>query len=182
MQVKNKVQLITYPDGLGGDLPTLASVLDEEFPGLFPGGVHLLPPFPSSSDRGFAPLTYDAIETRFGTWEDVRRLGERAPLLLDLMVNHLSARSPQFADFLARGQASSWADLFIPLDKVWPGGEPVEADLARIFLRRPRPWSTFQVGNPPTPTRVWTTFGKTDPSEQIDMDWRSRQFRELITQ
>jgi sucrose phosphorylase len=57
MSVTNQVQLITYPDSLGGSLPALAEVLDEEFPGRFPGGVHVLPPFPSSGDRGFAPLT-----------------------------------------------------------------------------------------------------------------------------
>lgn len=180
MQVKNRVQLITYPDSLGGDLRSLAGVLDEHFPGCFEGGIHILPPFPSSGDRGFAPLTYDEIDPRFGTWEDVRRLGQSHDLLLDLMVNHVSSRSPYFVDFLARGRDSEWADLFITLDKVWPDGVPVQADLDRIFLRRPRPWSTFPVGTPSTPLPVWTTFGKTDPSEQIDMDWRSPQFRSVI--
>ncbi len=55
MRVRNKVQLITYPDSLGGDLRSLAGVLDEHFPGCFEGGIHILPPFPSSGDRGFAP-------------------------------------------------------------------------------------------------------------------------------
>jgi sucrose phosphorylase len=180
VQVRNKVQLITYPDGLGGDLRNLATVLDEHFSGCFDGGIHILPPFPSSGDRGFAPLTYDEIDPRFGTWDDVQRLGRSRDLLLDLMVNHVSSRSPYFLDFIARGRDSEWADLFIALDKVWPGGDPVQADLDRIFLRRPRPWSTFHVGTPPTPLAVWTTFGKTDPSEQIDMDWRSPQFRAVV--
>ena len=182
MEVKNKVQLITYPDSMGGDLRSLADTLDEHFPGCFPGGIHILPPFPSSGDRGFAPLTYDEIAPRFGTWEDVRRLGQSHDLMLDLMVNHISSRSPYFLDFLARGRDSEWADLFVTLDKVWPDGVPVQADLDRIFLRRPQPWSTFRVGKSPTPLRVWTTFGKTDPSEQIDMDWRSPKFRSLIEQ
>src|SRR5512142_2660916 len=98
MDIRNKVQLITYPDGLGGDLPTLSRVLDEEFPGLF-GGIHLLPPFPSSGDRGFAPLTYDEIEPAFGTWEDLRLIGESAPVMLDLMANHMSRPSPAARDF-----------------------------------------------------------------------------------
>jgi sucrose phosphorylase len=180
MQVKNKVQLITYPDSLGGDLPNLAVVLDEHFAGCFEGGIHILPPFPSSGDRGFAPLTYDEIDPRFGTWQDVQRLGESHGVMLDLMVNHTSSRSPYFVDFLERGRDSEWADLFITLDKVWPDGVPLEADVARIFLRRSRPWSTFSVGTPPKPLPVWTTFGKTEPSEQIDMDWRSPQFRSVI--
>jgi sucrose phosphorylase len=180
MQVKNKVQLITYPDGLGGNLRSLDQVLEECFPGLFPGGIHILPPFPSSGDRGFAPLTYDRIDPRFGSWDDIRRLSERYDVMLDMIVNHVSSRSPYFQDFLARGRDSAWADLFITLDKVWPDGVPVQEDVDRIFLRRPRPWSTFQVGEQSSPVSVWTTFGKTDPSEQIDMDWRSPCYRSVV--
>lgn len=180
MDLGRGVQLITYPDSLGGGLRALGEVLDEEFPGLFPGGVHVLPPFPSSGDRGFAPITYDEIDPAFGTWADLRRIGERTPVMLDVMVNHVSARSAQFRDYLARGGASPWADLFIPLEKVWPGGEPDAVDLERIFLRRARPWSTYGVGEPPVPTRVWTTFGREDPSEQVDVDARSPRFRGLV--
>lgn len=42
--VKNKVQLITYPDSLGGNLKALKSNLDTYFPNLFEGGIHILPP------------------------------------------------------------------------------------------------------------------------------------------
>ena len=38
MAVKNKVQLITYPDSLGGDLKTLNNVLTKYFPKTFKGG------------------------------------------------------------------------------------------------------------------------------------------------
>jgi glycosidase len=136
MQVKNKVQLITYPDGLGGDLDGLERTLDEHFAGLFQGGIHVLPPFPSSADRGFAPLTYDEIDPRFGSWDDVRRLSERYDVMLDMIVNHVSRRSPYFSDFVARGLESEWAELFITLDKVWTDGRPVQADVDKIFLRR----------------------------------------------
>ena len=47
MAVKNQVQLITYPDSLGGDLKTLNQVLTTYFPNTFKGGIHILPPFPS---------------------------------------------------------------------------------------------------------------------------------------
>lgn len=40
MAVKNKVQLITYPDSLGGDLKTLNNVLTKYFPKTFKGGIH----------------------------------------------------------------------------------------------------------------------------------------------
>jgi sucrose phosphorylase len=181
IQIKNKVQLITYPDGLGGDLRSLGRVLDEHFSGLFEGGIHILPPFPSSGDRGYSPLTYDEIDPCFGSWQDIRELSERYDVMLDMMVNHVSSRSPYFQDFLARGRDSQWADLFITLDRVWPpDGVPAAGDLDRIFLRRKRPWSTYEVGTPPTPVAVWTTFGKADPSDQIDMDWRSPRFRSIV--
>src|SRR5574340_754229 len=140
LMVKNQVQLITYPDALGGDLRTLNHVLQSHFDGLFPGGIHLLPPFPSSGDRGFAPLTYLEIAPQFGTWDDVRRLARTHPMLLDLMVNHISARSAYFQDFLDKGRQSQYADLFIPLNKVWPNGDPTQGDIDKLFLRRLEPF------------------------------------------
>lgn len=181
MTIQNKVQLITYPDSLGGSLRGLDEALSRHFPDMFQGGIHILPPFPSSGDRGFAPLTYLEIDPAFGSWDDIGRLGERYDIMLDLMVNHISSRSTYFADFLAEGRDSKWADLFITLDKYWPDGEPAQADIDRMFLRRARPYSTFKAGATATEERVWTTFGKTDPSEQIDLDWRSPLFRGLIT-
>ena len=100
MAVKNKVQLITYPDSLGGDLQSLWNILEADFPGVFQGGVHILPPFPSSGDRGFAPLTYFSIDEKFGSWADIEKIGQKYDVLLDLMVNHISAKSPFFQDFL----------------------------------------------------------------------------------
>ena len=60
MPIRNAPQLITYPDSLGGNLPALATLLEGPLAGRF-GGVHLLPPFPSSGDRGFAPIDYRSI-------------------------------------------------------------------------------------------------------------------------
>lgn len=94
--MKNQVQLITYPDSLGGDLKSLQMVLEKYFPGLFAGGIHILPPYPSSGDRGFAPLTYLEIEPKFGTWADINHIAEKHAILLDLMVNHISAKSTFF--------------------------------------------------------------------------------------
>mgnify|MGYP001577703470 FL=1 len=93
MTVKNQVQIITYPDSMGGDLKTLNKVLLKYFYDIFKGGVHILPPFPSSGDRGFAPLTYLMIEPEFGTWEDIKAIGENFDVLVDLMVNHISGKS-----------------------------------------------------------------------------------------
>ncbi|GAB2566707.1 sucrose phosphorylase [Gracilibacillus alcaliphilus] len=176
----NQVQLITYPDSLGGDLQALNQVLTTHLSDICKGGVHLLPPFPSSGDRGFAPLSYLEIEPKFGTWEDVKTIGENFDILIDLMVNHISQKSIYFQDFLQKGQTSDYADFFITLDKIWTDGEPVQEDLNKIFLRREKPYSTFQIGESEEEQKVWTTFGKEDPSEQIDLDVHSEKVKQLL--
>ena len=178
MTVKNKVQLITYADSLGGDLKTLDNVLTKYFPNKFKGGIHILPPFPSSGDRGFAPLTYLEIEPQFGTWDDIRKIGEKHDVLLDLMVNHISKNSVFFQDFLKHGKESKYADLFITLDKLWNDGKPLQADIDKMFLRRQVPYSTFNING--EDVSVWTTFGKETPSEQIDLDINSDAVRQLL--
>ena len=180
MTLRNQVQLITYPDSLGGDLKALRRVLETHFPETFPGGLHILPPFPSSGDRGFAPLTYMEIDPTFGDWSDIRALAERGPLLLDLMVNHISAQSEFFQSFLAEGAASPYADLFLTLDKVWPEGEINEAQFNQVFLRRSNPVSEFSLQSNGSRAQLWTTFGKVTPSEQIDFDYRSPTYKDLL--
>jgi len=180
MPTHNHVQLITYPDSLGGDLKSLNRALLTQFPDVFKGGVHILPPFPSSGDRGFAPLTYLEIEPAFGTWADVKEIGKHCPILVDLMVNHISRKSAYFQDFLQRGRESEHADLFITLDKVWMDGKPVQEDIDKIFLRRPKPYSTFTIQETGEEVSVWTTFGRQDPSEQIDLDIKSDKVMQLL--
>lgn len=176
------VQLITYPDSLGGDLAAIAELLGDELAGLFPGGVHILPPFPSSGDRGFAPIDYDRIDPAFGDWADIEAIAAQAPVTLDLMVNHVSRHSEIFQDFVQHGRASTWADAFITLDKVWPGGEPDPADVAKIFLRKPEhPFSDIVVADTGEVERIWTSFGpRVDWSEQIDLDVTSPVARQLF--
>src|SRR6185436_4151606 len=173
-------QLLTYPDSLGGDLPALRRLLDESLDGAF-HGVHILPPFPSSGDRGFAPVTYREVDPRFGSWDDIAAIAARHDVLLDVMINHLSRRSPEFRDFERRGRSSPSADLFITLDKVWPGGVPSTGDVARIFLRKPvAPFSTVTIESTGARETVWTSFGTSEWSEQIDLDVRSAATRRLI--
>ncbi|GIN71458.1 sucrose phosphorylase [Bacillus sp. J14TS2] len=181
MAVKNQVQLITYPDSLGGDLKSLKHVLLEHFSDIFKGGVHILPPYPSSGDRGFAPLTYLEIDPAFGTWEDVKSIGEHFDILVDIMVNHISKQSKYFQDFLKKGRDSEYANLFITLDKIWEDGVPVQEDIDKMFLRRSEPYSTFVIEETGEEEKVWTTFGKTVPSEQIDLDVGSEQVKQLLT-
>jgi sucrose 6(F)-phosphate phosphorylase len=179
MSFANKAQLISYPDSMGGNLRSLRDAVLRHFPGCFAGGVHVLPPYPSSGDRGFAPIDYSKIDERFGTWEDIAALGDVGPVMLDLMVNHVSRRSPYFRDFLEKGSASPYAGFFMDPSRIWPGGEPGPEDLAALFLRRKRPYSDYELATGER-ARVWTTFGHEDPSEQIDLDFESPEVLSMV--
>ncbi len=181
MATQNKVQLITYPDSLGGDLKSLNKVMLLYFKDIFEGGIHILPPFPSSGDRGFAPLTYLEIEPSFGTWKDIRDIGNNFDILLDLMVNHISRQSEYFQDFLKKGRNSKYTDLFITLNKYWKNGIPKQEDIDKMFLRRTEPYSSFTIEETGENELLWTTFGKQTPSEQIDLDVKSESTRKLLT-
>jgi sucrose phosphorylase len=166
------VQLITYPDSIGGDLEALDELLSTDLAGRFPGGVHVLPPFPSSGDRGFAPITYLEIDPQFGTWSELGAVARHGGLVLDVMINHVSRSSPEFRAFEAHGRSAPEADLFITLDKVWPDGDPPAGDVERIFLRKPEhPFSDITIADTGETERIWTSFGpRVDWSEQIDLD------------
>ena len=174
-------QLLTYPDSLGGSISAIARLLRGPLAGHF-AGAHVLPPFLSSGDRGFAPVDYRQIDPAFGGWNDIRDLAQDHDVMLDLMVNHISRESPEFQDFELHGRASAFADLFITLDKVWPGGDPPAEDVARIFLRKPNdPFSTVTIGDTGSTETIWTTFGLGDRVEQIDLDLSSSATRDLIS-
>ena len=98
-KLNNQIMLITYADSMGKNLKELHTVLNRYYHNAI-GGVHILPFFPSSADRGFAPVTYEKVDEAFGTFDDVEALGEDYYLMFDFMVNHISAHSEYFQDFL----------------------------------------------------------------------------------
>src|SRR6187455_798901 len=120
--MRNQAQLIAYVDRFsGGTLRDLQGLLDGPLNGVF-GGVHLLPFFQpiDGADAGFDPIDHTQPDPRLGTWEDVGRLARGRDLMADLIVNHVSARSPQFEDFRRKGDASSYSDLFLTYRKIFP--------------------------------------------------------------
>jgi sucrose phosphorylase len=173
--MKNQAILITYPDSLGDNLKDLKAALDLHFAGAV-SGVHILPLFPSSADRGFAPTTYREVDPAFGAWDDVKAIARDYPLMLDFMINHISAQSPCYQDFLAKKDASPYRDLFILYRDFWPGGEPTPAQVDAIYKRKPRaPYveAKFPDGSV---EKVWCTFS----DEQIDLDCESEGGRRFI--
>jgi len=142
------------------------------------GGVHILPFYPSSADRGFAPLTYDEVDPAFGTWEDVEHIGRDFDLIVDFMVNHISRQSVYFQDYMENGEESPYADMFLSFRKLSPDGELPDADLSKVYTRKPRPPYTVIHRPDGSREKIWCTFDY----EQIDLDYRSPVTRAVVRQ
>ncbi|SEI79719.1 sucrose phosphorylase [Demequina mangrovi] len=163
---RNAVQLITYADRLAGNLPGLAELLrtppwSEAF-----GGIHILPfftPF-DGADAGFDPVDHTEVDPRLGTWSDVGEVASGRDLMVDVIVNHVSADSAAFRDWCRDGASSPRDGMFLTMASVFPDGA-TEEQLARIYRPRPGlPFTPYDVGG--EKRLVWTTF----TPQQIDID------------
>lgn len=166
--MRNEVTLIAYADRLAGTLAGVRDVLAGPFAGAF-GGVHVLPFFTpyDGADAGFDPVDHTSVDPRLGDWGSVRALADDVEVTVDVIVNHVSARSAQFQDAQARGVASPYADMFLTFGSVFPDGA-TEEDLLRIYRPRPGlPFTSFRMGQ--GRRFVWTTF----TAEQVDIDVHS---------
>ncbi|TFD52745.1 sucrose phosphorylase [Cryobacterium frigoriphilum] len=162
------VELLVYADRLGGSVPALGALLDGPLRDF--GGVHVLPfyvPF-DGADAGFDPIDHTSVDPRLGTWNDLRALsaGGRG-LTADLVVNHVSSSSHEFTDWLANGDASEHAGMFLRFDTVFPDGA-TEEQITGFYRPRPGlPFTPFQ-GADGSRYLVWTTFLPT----QVDLNVR----------
>lgn len=175
MSIKNETMLITYADSLGKNLKELDENLSKYFKGAL-GGVHLLPFFPSTGDRGFAPIDYVDVDEAFGSWEDVEKLGEQYYLMFDFMINHISRQSKYYQDYQQNKDQSPYKDLFLSWDKFWPEGRPTKEDVDLIYKRKDRAPKQEIVFADGTCENLWNTFGE----EQIDLDVRKDVTKEFI--
>jgi len=157
--------LITYADSFGKNLKELKDMLDTYFKREI-GSIHILPFFPSSGDRGFAPLTYEKVDPAFGTWEDIDDIAKDYELMYDFMINHLSRRSDYFLDFIEKHDASEYKDMFLRFKNFWPKGEPTKEEVAILNKRKPHaPCEDIEFADGTT-EKIWCTFSE----EQMDLD------------
>jgi glycosidase len=120
--------------------------------------VHILPFFPYSSDDGFSVIDYVRVKEEYGNWADVDRIADDFDLMVDLVINHVSAESEWFRRFVAGDPA--YADYFIAFD------HPV--DVSSVFRPRTHPLLT-PVGTANGVRYVWTTFSE----DQIDVNFNN---------
>jgi len=164
---RERVHLLAYAERLGGDIEGVADLLDGPL-SVF-GGVHLLPffvPF-DGDDAGFDPIDHASVDSRLGTWDDVRRIASDREVTADLIVNHVSSGSAEFIDWLEKQELSAHDGMFLTFDTVFPEGAS-EDEITAFY--RPRPGLPFTAYRSADGRRrlVWTTFM---PS-QVDLDVR----------
>ncbi len=141
------VMLNAYPDSIGQRLADTVGMLQrpelEDVFSLF----YILPTFFNSDlDRGFSIIDYD-INDALVSPKDLKALKDLGiGFKLDLVLNHLSVRSPQFQDLLQRGDDSPYKDFFLDWNEFWlehgtkgPDGNviPDEEHLEKLFMRKP---------------------------------------------
>ncbi len=165
--LKNQAHLIAYVDRLpGGTFRDLRQLLAGPLKGVV-SGVHVLPFFHpiDGADAGFDPIDHTSIDHRLGTWDDVAALAAETDVMADLIVNHVSRRSPRFLDFDARGQDSPYAGMFLTWSSVF-GENARESDLLALHTIRPELPFTVHDSAHGARLLLWTTFTR----DQIDID------------
>ncbi|MEM8934760.1 MAG: alpha-amylase family glycosyl hydrolase, partial [Acidobacteriota bacterium] len=156
---EDDVMLITYGDSVErpheAPLRTLRSFVRKHLADTVTG-VHVLPFYPYSSDDGFSVIDYRAVRDDLGTWDDIGALAEDVTLMADLVINHVSAKSAWFEQFLA-GEPPG-VDFFIT--------HPASTDVSEVV--RPRPHRVLVPFDTADGERhVWATFS----ADQIDLDF-----------
>jgi glycosidase len=153
--------LITYGDQVQfpneKPLQTLNAFCNRYLAGVV-HGIHILPFYPWTSDDGFSVIDYREVDPNLGTWEDVSALQRHFRLMFDGVINHISAESPWFKDFLQ--DDPHYRDYFITVD-----GTP---DISQVV--RPRTLPLLTIFNTPSGEKqVWTTFS----ADQIDLNYKN---------
>lgn len=153
--------LITYGDVINqngrsdGKIELLEDFLSRYVDGAI-NSVHILPFFPSSSDRGFSVIDYKQVRDDLGQWSDVEKLSGKYRLMADLVINHTSRFSEWFKNYQMRKEPGK--DYFIEIDP--------SVNLSTVIRPRSSPLYTA-VKTSDGLRHVWTTFSE----DQIDLDF-----------
>ena len=103
--MQNKIMLITYPDSFGRNLKELYQVIHTHFEKEL-GAIHILPFYPSSGDRGFAPIDYQKVSPEFGDWDDIDALARDYEIMADFMILWRSMTNPNTPTSLCASRTS----------------------------------------------------------------------------
>ena len=158
---QREIVLITYGDSVEQaqekPLSTLHTFLQAHCADVI-NSVHILPFFPYSSDDGFSVIDYSSVNESLGDWSDIQKIATDYRLMSDLVINHCSARSVWFDNFIkGSGVGSDFFFTALPTD-----------DLSKVV--RPRTSDLLREVETASGTKyVWCTFSH----DQVDFDFRN---------
>ena len=159
---QDDVVLITYGDTLQREgqapLATLHEFANHYLKGAV-STVHFLPFFPYSSDDGFSVMDFFEIDPALGSWDDVNAIGNDFGLMFDYVVNHFSAKSRWFDNYLAGKEG--FEDFAIEVDPA--------LDLSMVTRPRSLPLLSECRKKDGRLVHLWTTFS----ADQIDFNFAS---------
>jgi len=156
--------LIAYGDMIqDGQTPPLEHLV--RFAGDFLEGafssIHILPFFPYSSDRGFSIMDFKQVDPKIGRWAHLTELKGRFKLMIDLVLNHVSASHAWFQGFLNANPR------YVPFFIAFKDKSGI-AEKDRRKIVRPRTSELLtEVATLAGRRAVWTTFS----SDQIDLNY-----------
>ncbi|MFT4939984.1 MAG: sucrose phosphorylase [Paraglaciecola sp.] len=162
------VVLITYGDSLEqigvNPLETLHQFLNKYCAHTI-NSVHILPFFPYSSDDGFSVIDYSSVNESLGDWNDIQNIARDFRVMSDVVINHCSARSAWFTNFI-KGEGPG-CDFFYTAT--------LDEDLSQVV--RPRTSELLRLTETANGEQhVWCTFSH----DQVDFDFRNPKVLETF--
>ena len=160
------VILITYGDLLQGKesspLATLARFCDTYLKGTI-NTLHLLPFFPSSSDKGFSIIDFETVDPNLGSWHDIEDLENRYQLMFDSVINHVSSKAKWFSEFLNHNPY--YKDFFF----TFKSSEDLTTEQQSLIFRPRTSKVLTEFQSLKGAVYVWTTFSP----DQIDLNFKN---------
>ena len=109
--------------------------------------IHFLPFYPSSSDSGFAVKDHYKVESKLGSWLDIKNVSKSTNVMADMIINHSSARGLWFKNFLKKKEPGK--DYFLTVDSKFNTSRVVRPrdhkllKKIKIFKKSDYLWRTF---------------------------------------
>ena len=109
--------------------------------------IHFLPFYPSSSDSGFAVKDHYKVESKLGSWLDIKNVSKSTDIMADMIINHSSARGLWFKNFLKKKEPGK--DYFLTVDSKFNTSRVVRPrdhkllKKIKIFKKSDYLWRTF---------------------------------------
>ena len=109
--------------------------------------IHFLPFYPSSSDSGFAVKDHYKVESKLGSWLDIKNVSKSCDVMADMVINHSSARGLWFKNFLKKKEPGK--DYFLTVNSKFNTSRVVRPrdhkllKKIKIFKKSDYLWRTF---------------------------------------